>query len=158
MSDSSWPHGQQHTMLPCPSPSPGVCSNWCPLSRWCYPIISFFVIPFCPCPQSFPASGSFQMSWLLTSGGQSIGASVLASVLPLSIQSWFPLGLTGLISLQSKGLCNTRESSPAPEFKSINSLTLRLLYAPTFTSVHDCWKSHSFDYTDFVSKVLSLLF
>ena len=104
ISDSLWPHGQHHTRLPCPSPSPGVCSNSCTLSRWCHPIMSSFVIPFCSCPQSFPASGSIQMSWLLTTGGQSIGASVSASVLPMNIQSWFPLGLTGWISLQSKGL------------------------------------------------------
>ena len=96
------PHGPQHTRLPCPSPTPGVCSNSSPLSRWCHPTISSSVVPFSSCLQCFPASGSFPVSWLFASGGQSIGAS--ASVLPKNIQNWFPLGLTGLISLQSKGV------------------------------------------------------
>ena len=102
MSDSSRPQGLQHARLPCPSPTPGVYSNSCPLSQWYHPAISSSVIPFSSCPQSFPASGSFSMSQLFTSGGQSIGAS--ASVLPMSAQGWFPLGFTGLISLQSKTL------------------------------------------------------
>ena len=93
----------QHTRLPCPSLSPEVCSNLCSLNQWCYPTISFSVAPF-SCPQSFPVSRSFPMSWLFASGGQSIGASASASVLPMSIQSWFPLGLIGLISLLSKTL------------------------------------------------------
>ena len=88
--------------VPCPSPTPGACSNSCPSSRWCYPTILSSVVPFSSCLQSFPASGSFPMSQLLTSDGQSIGAS--ASVLPMTIKDWFPLRLTGLISLQSKGL------------------------------------------------------
>ena len=92
------------TRLPCPSPSPRVCSNSCPLSQWCHPTISSSVTPFSSCLQSFPASGSFPVIWLFASGGYSIGASASASVLPVSIQGWFPLGLTGLISLQSKGL------------------------------------------------------
>ena len=100
--DSLWPHGLQHTMHPYPSTSPRVCSNSYPLSQWCHPVISSSVTPFCP--QSFPASGSFPRSWLFTSGGHSTGASALASVLPVNIQDWFPLGLTGLISLLSKGL------------------------------------------------------
>ena len=104
MSDSLWPHGLQHTRLPCTSPTPGACSNSCPLSRWCHPTISSSVIPFSSCLQSFPASGSFPMSRLFASGGQSIGVSASASVLPMNIQDWFPLGLTGWISLQSKGL------------------------------------------------------
>ena len=90
--------------FPCPSPSPEACSNSCPLSQWCHPAILSSVIPFSSCFQSFPASGSFPMSWLFTSGCQSIGTSSSASVLPMNIQSWFPLGLTGLISLQYKGL------------------------------------------------------
>ena len=98
-SDSLWPHGLQHTRPPCPSPTPGACSNSCPLSQWCYPTISSSVIPFSSLPQSFPASGSFLVSQLITSGGQSIGVSVSASVLPMNIQDWFPLGWTGLISL-----------------------------------------------------------
>ena len=99
-----WPHGLQHTRLPCPSPTPRACSNSCPLSWWCHPTISSSVVPFSSCLQSFPASGSFPMNQFFTLGGQSIGASASASVLPMSIQDWFPLGWTGWISLQSKGL------------------------------------------------------
>ena len=98
------------------------------------------------CPQSFPASESFPMSQLFISCGQSIRASVSASVLPMNIQSWFPLKLTGLISFESKGLY--KESFPAPQFESISSLALNLLYGLTLTSIHDYWKSHSFDSTD----------
>ena len=98
------PMGLQHTRPPCPSPSPRVYSDSCPLSRWYHPSISFSVILFSSCLQSFPASGSFQMSWLFMSDGQSIAASASASVLPMNIQGWFLLGWTGLISLQSKGL------------------------------------------------------
>ena len=104
MSNSMRPHGLQHTRPPCPLPTPGVYSNSCPLSRWCHPIISSSVIPFSSHLQSFPASGSFQMGQFFTSGGQTIGTSVSASVCPLNIQDWFPLGWTGLISLQPKGL------------------------------------------------------
>ena len=96
------PCGQQHIRLLCPSPSPRVCSNSCPLSQWCHPTISSSAVPFFSCLQSFPAAGSFPMNRLFTSGGQSIGASVSASVLPMNIQGWFPLGWTGLISLLSK--------------------------------------------------------
>ena len=99
-----WPHGLQHIRLPCPSLFPRVCSNSCPLSPWCHPTISSSVTPFSSCPLSFPASESFPMSRLFTSGGQTIGASASASVLPVNIQGWFPLGLTGLISLLSMGL------------------------------------------------------
>ena len=102
--DSLWLHGLQHSRLPCPSPTPRVCSNSCPLSWWCHPTISSSVTPFSSCPQSFLASGSFPMNQLFTSDGQSISASISASVLPMNIQGWFPLGLTGLISLPSKGL------------------------------------------------------
>ena len=98
MSDSLQPHGRQHTRLPCPSLSPGVCSSSCPLSQWYYLTISSFVIPFSSCPQSFPAPGSFPRSQLFTSGGQHIGTSASASVLPVNVQGWFLLGLTGLIS------------------------------------------------------------
>ena len=103
MSSSLWPHGLQHSRFPCPSPAPGACSNSCPLSQWCHPTISSSVIPFSSCLQSFPPSGSFQMSQFFTSGGHSIGVSAPTSVLPMSMQDWFPLGLSGLISLQSKG-------------------------------------------------------
>ena len=102
LSDSLQPHGLQDTSLPCPSLSPGVCSDSCPLSQWCHPTISTSVSPFFSCPHSFPASGSFPVSQLFASGGQSIEVS--ASVLPMNIQDWFPLGWTGWISLQSKGL------------------------------------------------------
>ena len=104
MSDSLWPHGLQHARPPCLSPTPGVHSNSCPLSRWCHPIISSSVMPFSSHLQSFPASRSFQMSQFFAAGGQSIGVSASASVLTKNIQDWFPLGWTGWISLQSKGL------------------------------------------------------
>ena len=104
VSNTLWPHGLQHTRLPCPSPIPRACPNSCPLSRWCHPIISSSVFPFSSCLQSFPASRSFPMSQFFASGGQSIGASVSPSVLPINIQDWFYLGLTGLISLQFKEL------------------------------------------------------
>ena len=104
VSNSLWPHGLQHTRIPCPSPFPRACSNSCPLSQWCHPAILFSVVPCSSYLQSFPASGSFLLSQLFVSGGQSIGASASASVLQVNIQDWFPLGLTGLISLQSKGL------------------------------------------------------
>ena len=110
MSNSLWPHEPQHARPPCPSPT-HVYPNSCPLSQWCYQTISSSVISFSFCHQSFPASGSFQMSQLFASGGQSIGVSASTSVLPMNIQDWSPLGWTGWISLQSKGLsrvfCNT---------------------------------------------------
>ena len=104
MSDSLQSHGLKYTRLPCPPPSSGVCSNSLPLCQWCHATNSSSIIPFSSCLQSCPASGSFLMIWLFASGGQSIGASASASVLPMRIQCRFPLGLTGLISLQSKGL------------------------------------------------------
>ena len=104
MSDSLWPCEPQHTRPPCPSPTPGVHPNPCPLSRWCHPTISSSVIPFSSCRQSFPVSGSFPVSQLFTSGGQSIGLSASTSVLPMNTQDWSPLGWTGWIPLQSKGL------------------------------------------------------
>ena len=100
------------------------------------------ILSFSSCPQSFPTSGSFPMSWLFASGGQGIGASASASVLPMNIQGWFPLGLMGWISLMSQ------QSSPTPKFKSINSLMLSLLYGPTLISIHDYWENYSFDYMD----------
>ena len=137
VSNSLQPHGLQHTWLPCPSPSSAVCSNSCPLSQWCHPTISSSVIPFSSCLQFFPASGSFlPVSQLFSSGVQSIGVSASVRVLPMNIQDWFPLGLTGLISLQSKGL------------PRVFSKTTVLLYGPTLTSIHDYWKNHSFDSMD----------
>ena len=111
VSGSLWPHGLQHTRLHCPSLSPRACSNSCLLSQWCHPTISFSVIPFSSCLQSFPESGSFPMSQPFASGGQNIGASASASVFPMNIQDWFPLGLTGLISLLTKGLSRVFSSS-----------------------------------------------
>ena len=99
-----WPHGLQHPRHPCPSPSPGACSNPCPLNQWCHPTISSSVVSFSSCLWSFPASGSLPVSQLFAWGGQSIGASVSASVLLMNVQDWSPLGLTGLISLQSEWL------------------------------------------------------
>ena len=104
VSNSLQPHGLYHASPLCPSPTPRVYSNSCSLSQWCHPTISSSVLPFSFCLQSFPASGSFQMSRFFTWGGQSIGVSASASVLPMNIQDWFPLGKTGWISLQSKGL------------------------------------------------------
>ena len=104
VSDSLWTHGLQHARLPCPLPTPGACSNSRSLSWWCHPTMSSFVVPFSSCLQSFPASGSFPMIQFFASGAQSIGVSASVSLLPMNIQHWFPLGLTGLISLQSKGL------------------------------------------------------
>ena len=104
MSDSLWPHGLQHARLPCPTSTPRACSNSYPSSRWCHPTILSSVVSFSSCLQSFPASGSFQISQLFTSGGQSTGVSASTSVLPVHIQEWLPLGWTGWISLQSKGL------------------------------------------------------
>ena len=127
-----------------PSLSPGVCSNSCPLSRWSHPTISSSVAPFSSCPQSFPASGSFPMIWIFKSGGQSIGASVSALVLPMNIQGWFLLGLTVLMSLLSKGLSRVL----APQFESFSSLVLSIFYGPMLTPINDYWKSHSFDYID----------
>ena len=104
VSESLWPHELQHTRPPCPSPTPGVHPNSFPLSWWCHPTILSSVIPFSSCPQSFPASGSFQMGQLFASGSQSIGVSASASVLPMNTQDWSPLGWTGWLFLQSKGL------------------------------------------------------
>ena len=145
MSNSLQPHGLQHTRHPCPSPSPGVCSHSWPLSRWCHPTIPSSVIPLPSCHQSFPASGFFQMNQFFASGGQSIGASASASVLPVNIQGWLPLGSAGLISLQ---LRDSQESSPAPQFKGTDSSALCLLYSPALTSINGYWKNHNFDYVD----------
>ena len=151
VSNSLWSHELQHARPPCPSPTLGVHSNTCPSSRWCHPAISSFVVPFSSCPQSLPASGSFPMSHLFASGGQSIGVSASTSVLPMNNQDGFPLGWTGWISLQpvlvfhSFGPRDFQESSPTPQFKTMNSLTLSFLYSPTLTSIHDHRKNHSLD-------------
>ena len=120
MTDSLQPHGLQHARPPCHSPSPGVCPSSCPLNQWCHPAISSSVVPF-SCRQSIPASGSFPKNRLCTSGGQSIGNSASAPVLPMSIQGWFSLGLTGWSPCCAK---DSQESYPAPQVKTINPLAL----------------------------------
>ena len=115
--DSLWPHGLQRTRLPCPSSTPRACSNSCPLSQWWHPTIASSIIPFSSCLWSFPASGSFQMSQLFASGGQSIGASVSASVLPMNIQDLLSLGLTGFVSLQSKGLSRVFSNTTVQKYQ-----------------------------------------
>ena len=138
------PCGLQDTRVPCPSLSLGVCSNSSPLSRWCHPTISSSAAPFSFCLKSFSASGSFPMSLLFASDGQSVGTSALASLLPMNIQGWFPLGLTGLIYLLSKGLSVVFSRTTVQKHQFFGT---QLLYGPTVTSVHDYWKNHSFDYT-----------
>ena len=132
VSDALWPHGLQHTRLPCPSPSPGVCSNSCPLSQWCHPTILSSVASLFSCLQSFPALGSFPVSQLFTLGGQSIGASASPSVLPINIQGWFPLGLTGLISLLTKRLSGVFSSTTGwnYQFSLLYGLCLVLFSVP----------------------------
>ena len=142
MSDSLQPHGLQHARLPCPSPTPGACSNSHPSSQWCHPTISSSVVPVSPWLQLFPASGSFPVSQFFTSGGQSIGVSALASVLQVNIQDWSPLGWTVWISLQPKEL--SRDFSNTTVQKHHSSV-LSFLYGLTLTSIHDYWKNHSFD-------------
>ena len=136
MSNFLRPHELQHARPPCPSVTPRIYLDPCPSRWWCHPTISSSVILFSHL-QSFPASGFFLVSQFFTSGGQRIGVSASASVLPMTIQNWSPLGLTGWISLQFKGLS---ESSPTPQFKSIISSVLSLLYSPTLSFIHDCWK------------------
>ena len=132
MSDSLWPHELQHSRLPCPLPTPWVYSNSCPFSRWCHPSISSSVIPFSSHFQSFPASGSFQMSQLFTSGGQSIGVSASTSVLPMNIQDWFSLGWTGWISLLSKGLSRVFSNATVPKHQFFST---QLSYNPILTYI-----------------------
>ena len=145
MFDSLWPNGLQHVRPPCPSPSPRACSNSYPLTWWCHPNISSSVVPFSSCLQSFPASGSFPVSWLFASGDQSIGPSASASILPMIIQGWFPLGWTGWISLQSKGFSIAFSNTTV---QSINSLVLSFLYGLTLISLYDYWKNHCFHYVE----------
>ena len=122
MSDSLWPHGLQHARPPCPSPTPRAYSNSRPSSQWCHPTVSSSVIPFSSCPQSFPASGSFQMSQFFTSSGQSIRVSSSASVLPMNLQDWCPLGWTGWISLQSKGLSRVFSNTTVQKHQFFSTL------------------------------------
>ena len=128
------PHGLQHSRLPCPTPTLRACSNSCPWSRWCHPVISSSVVPFSSRLQSCPASESFLMTQLFVSSGQSIGASASASGLPMNIQDWFSLGLTGWISLQFKGLSRVFSNTTVQKRQFFND---QLLYGPALTPVHD---------------------
>ena len=146
MSNSLQPHAQQHARLPCPSPSPKVCSSSYPLSRWCHPnILSSVSSRFFSCPQSFPASGSLPMSQFLSSGGQSTGVSASASVLPMNIQGWFPLGLTVLITLQSKGLSRVFSSTIIWKNQFVDAQPSLWSNSHMSTWLHE---NHSFDYMD----------
>ena len=134
VSNPLWPHELQHARHPSLSPTPGVHSNSRPSSRWCHPAISSSVVPFSSCPQSLPASESFPMSQLFTWDGQSTGVSALASFLPNNTQDWSPCSPR-----------DSQESSPTPQFKSINSSALSFLHSPTLISIHGHWKNHSLD-------------
>ena len=144
MSSSLQPHGLQHSRFPYPSLTSGVYANSCPLRQWCYLTLSSSVTPFSSCLQSFPASGSFQMSQFFASGGQSIGVSTSTSVLPINMQNWFPLGWSGWISLQSKGLSRVFSNTTVQKHQFFGAQ----LYGPTLTSIHDNWKNHSFNEMD----------
>ena len=142
VSDCLQPHDLQHARPPCPSPTPRVHSNSCPLSQWCHPAISFSVVPFSSCPQSLPTSESFPMSQLFSWGGQSTGVSALVSVLPMNIQGWSPVDWIGWISLQSKGLSRVFSNTTVQKH---HSSVLSFLHSPTLTSIHNHWKNHSLD-------------
>ena len=142
MSNTLRPHGPQHASLPCPSPALGAYSNSCPLSWWCHPAISSSVVHFSSRLQSFPALGSFQMSQFFTSGGQSIGGSATASVLPMNIQDWSPLGWTGWISLQSKGLSRVFSNTTVQKHQSLRLLlVIWLIYYAVCVCV--CVNTHT---------------
>ena len=142
MSDSLRPHEPQQARPPCPSPTPGVYPNPCPLSRWCHPTILSSVIPFSSCPQSFPASQSFQMSQLFASGGQSIVVSASISIFPMNNQDWSRLGWTDWISLQSKGLSRVFSNTTVQKHQFFGA---QFSSRATLTSIHDHWKNHSLD-------------
>ena len=133
-----WPHGLQHSRLPCPSRAPGACLDSCPSIRWCHPTISSSAVPFSSCLQSFPASGSFPVSQFFGSGGQSIGASASTSVLPVNIPGWFPLGLTDLISLQSKGLSRVFSNTTVQKHQFFGTQLSLWPNSFTFTSLLLC--------------------
>ena len=155
MSDSLRPNRLKHTRLASPSPTFGACSNPCPLSRWCHPTISSSVVPFASHLQSFSASGSFPMSWFFTLGGQSIWASASASVLPMNIPDWFPVGFTGLISLLSKGLSRFFSSTTVQKNQFFGT------HPSLWSNSHiHAWhlENHNFTIWTFVGKVRSLLF
>ena len=150
-----WSHGLQYARLPCPSPTPGASSDSCPSSWWCHPTISSSVIPFTSCLQSFSASGSFPVSQFFTSGGQNIGASASASVFPMNIQGWFPLGLTGLISLQSKGLSRVFSNTAVQKHQFFHSAFFMIQLLHPYMTVG---KTVALTRPTFVGKVMSLLF
>ena len=155
MSNSLWPHGLQHAMLPCPSPTPGAYSNSCPSSRWFHPTISSSVVPFSSRLQSFPASGSFPMSEFFASGGQSIGVSASASVLPMNIQDWFSLGWTGWIFLLSKGLKSLlQHHSPKASVPQCSAYFMIQVSHPYMAT----GKTIALARWTFFGKVMSLLF
>ena len=155
VSDSLRPHELQHVRFPCPSSTPRAYSNSCPLSRWSHPTISSSVVPFSSYFKSFPASGFFPMSQLFASGGQSIGVSASASVLPMNIQNWFPLGWTGLISLQSKGLSRVFFSAAVQKHQFFSAqLSLQSNSHPYMTT----GKTIALTRWTFVGKVMTLLF
>ena len=145
VSNSLWFHGLQYARLPCLSPTPGAYSNSCPKSWQCHPTISSSVVPFSSCLQSFSESGSYAVSQFYTSGGQSVGVSALASVLPMNIQDWFPLGLTGWISFQSKGLSRVFSNTTVQKHQLLGT-------QPSLWSISHIhtWllENHSFEYTD----------
>ena len=141
VSNSLRPYESQHTRPPCPSPTPGVHPNSCALSQWCLPAISSSDVPFSSCPRSLPGSGTLPMSQLFAWGSQSIGVSALTTVLPMTTQEWSTLGWTAVPCSPR----NSQESSPAPQFKSINSWELSVLHSPTLTSKHGHRKNHSLD-------------
>ena len=153
MSESLQPLWLQHARLPCPSPSPGACPNSCPLGRWCHPTISFCIVPFSSCLQSFPGSGSFLMSQLFTSCGPSIGAS--AWVLPLNTQDWFPLGLTGLIFLQPKRHSGVFSNTTVQKHQFFSSAFFMVQLSHPYMTTG---KTIALTRRTFVGKVMCLLF
>ena len=155
MSYSLRPQGLQRARPPCPSPTPGACSNSCPLRRWCHPTISSFVVPFSFCPQSFPASGFFPMSQLFTSSGQSIEGSASASMLAMNIQDWFPLGWTAWISLQSKGLSRVFSNTTGQKHQFFGAQPSLLSNSHPYMTTG---KTIALTIQTFVGKIISLLF
>ena len=155
MSDSLQHHGLQHARAHCSSPTPGAWANSCPSSWWFHPTISSSVKLFCSSFQSFPVTGFFLKSQFFTSVGQSIGGSISASVLPMNIQDWFPLGWLEGSPCSPR---DSQESCPTPEFKPINSSSLTILYGATVTSIRDNWKNHSFDYTELFQQNIASTF
>ena len=159
MSDSLWPHEPQNARPLCPSPTPGVHPNPCPLSRWCRPIISSSVIPFSSCPQFFPTSGSFQMSQLFASGGQSIEVSASTSVPPMNSQDWSPLGWTGWIPLQSKGLSRRLKSLLQHHSSKASTLWRSAFFIVQLSHPYmTTGKTIALTRWTFVDRVMSLLF